>query len=170
MLYRESLAGDVFLAGIERRLETGDREAAIRACERARGAPLAEVLLAGLEAVPRGPEAVDAAVDEAILEWRPDVLEGERALAVLGRVSGLTGLFVGAIAIGRAFRQVGEGHGTLRTAVGGGFGTALTAVAIGVSAMILAILAKGILRRRSITTRSDLEKAVNLLARNPLRS
>jgi biopolymer transport protein ExbB/TolQ len=164
-LYRDALEGETFLRGVRERIERGDRAAALRACEAARGAPLAEILRAGIEALPSGEEGVDAAVDEAMIDWRPDVEGVGRSLVVMARVSALTGLLVAAVSVGRAFRVAEETGGSLSEAANRGFGGALLALCVGVAAMVIAILARGVVHRAGVRTRSDMERAAHLLLR-----
>ncbi len=164
-LYRDALDGESFLRGVTERVQRGDRDAALRACEAARGAPLAELLRAGLEALPAGAGAVDAAIDEAMIDWRPDVEQGDRKLVVLARVSALTGMLVAAVSVGRAFRAAEETGGSMSAAANVGFGGALLALCVGVGSMVVAILARGVVHRAGVRTRADLETAAHMLAR-----
>jgi biopolymer transport protein ExbB len=111
----------------------------------------AEVLAAGLGALPRGAAAVE---ERLASEAQMTRLRMERRLAVLGTVGsnapfvGLLGTVIGII---RAFHALDASHGQVSTALMAEIGEALTATAIGLLVALPAVTLFNLFQRRIAT-------------------
>ncbi len=107
LLFLENLDGAAFLKGLERPLAEGRREVVLAACEEVKGTCLGELVRGAVEAAPEGREAVERAVDEALLDWLPERETAHGLFATLARVSAAVGMLGGAIEIRSALADEG---------------------------------------------------------------
>lgn len=105
LLFLENLDGAAFLKGVERLVAEGRPEAVLAACEGVKGTCLGELVRGAVEAAPQGREAVERAVDEALLDWLPEPESARGLFATLARVSAAVGMLGGAIEIRAALAE-----------------------------------------------------------------
>lgn len=122
--------------------------------------PLGRVLAAGVRNMPRGPVAVQAALESSVTREETEATSGLSALATIAQVSPLLGLLGTVIGLIRAFGAVSAAGGqpTL-SEVAGGISLALTSTATGLVVAITFYVAHNYLARRVEHIMAGLDRA-----------
>lgn len=145
VLFRENVDGHELLKGIEKLLAEGKRDAVLAVCAEVPETAVGEIVKAAVEAAPEGREAVERAVDEALLDWLPERETARGLFGTLMRVDAAVGMLGGAIEIRAALEVEG---GTLP------LGPVVLTLGGGILGLLIALYARA-LAIRTITRISD---------------
>lgn len=150
VLFLENVDGRALLAGLEPHLQARRSAAVLAACDAVTGTAVGEVVRAAIDAAPQGREAVDRAVDEALLDWLPEREEAKGLLGTLARVCAAVGMLGGAIEIREALAQEAAvlPLGPIVVTLGGGI------VGVVISLYSRALVSRAIERTRDEATRA----------------
>lgn len=152
-------------------LGAGQVGSAIDELQRSR-AVAATIAAAGLRLAPRGPEAVDKAMQSAVALERGRLEQRLAFLGTIGNNAPFIGLFGTVIGVIHAFQELGHtapGHGAAAAsqvasaAVMSSIAEALVATAVGILVALPAIAAYNYLQRRVSTLLSGSEVLTNLV-------
>lgn len=137
-LSRSRVNGAALLSSIREALKTDNRERALAACDRSRS-PLSLVLRKGLSRAgnPARREALQGAVDEALLEVLPQIERRIDYLPTLANIANLLGLLGTIVGLIKAFRAVSVADPAQKAALlAQGISTAMYATAFGLMVAI----------------------------------
>lgn len=170
VFFRMRISDRDFLEAIEKQLNAGNMDKAIKLCQLAPNAPLARVTRAALSAVRYGPAAITSAIDEAILEVVPHVKKRIEILWSLANVATLVGLIGTIMGLIAAFGAVNaanpEEKQILLTA---GISEAMNNTAFGLTIAVTCIMAHMVLsnatRKIAEGTEYGAVKVENILSR-----
>lgn len=144
--FRLRISDRDFLDAIEKQLQAGNMEKALKLCQLKPDAPLAKVTKHALSAVKFGPAAVTAAIDEGLLEALPSVkkrIEMLWSIANIATLIGLIGTITGLIG---AFAAVALASPDQKSALlTKGISEAMNNTAFGLSIAVTCILAHMVL-------------------------
>lgn len=170
VFFRLRISDKDFLDAVEKQLNAGNMDKAIKLTQLAPNAPLAKVIKSALGAVRYGPDAVSASIDEALLEVSPGVkkrIEMLWSLANVATLIGLIGTISGLISAFKAVAAVDPEKKTqLLTA---GISEAMNNTAFGLTIAVTCILAHMVLSTATKRISDGAEhggvKIENILAR-----
>ena len=146
VFFRLRISDEAFLEAVEKQLNAGNMDKAIKLTQLAPNAPLAKVTRAALSEVRHGPEAVTAAIDEALLEITPLVKKRIEILWSLANVATLLGLIGTILGLIRAFQGLsGLDPEAKNTALTKGIAEAMHNTAFGLTIAVTCILAHMVL-------------------------
>lgn len=134
-----------------------------RALLQARRSHPAQVVLQGLEALDRGPAAVEEVIAGASQVARLDMERGIAFLGTLGNNAPFIGLFGTVLGIIRAFRDLSANTLTGSSAVMAGIAEALVATAVGLMVALPAVAVFNLLQRRVRTQLSAIDAVAHTL-------
>ena len=163
-LNRATAGQDKLLHGIGQSVLAGHLLEAV-AHANAANTPLGRVLAAGLERLPLGAAAVEAAVEDAVTSEEASASRGLTTLSTVAQVAPLLGLLGTVIGLIRSFGALAAAGGqpTL-TDLAGGISLALTATASGLTVAILFYVAHNYLSRRVDAVVTNLDRVRPLFA------
>ena len=159
-LRRNSTSMESFWDDIEPSLSRGDWREARRQLETREG-PLAEVVLAGLDADTRKPERVKEEMEDRGTVLVPQLERFLPALNFIAQVSPLLGLLGTVSGMIQTFSAIAEGGVGKPDLLAGGISQALITTAAGLTVGILALFFHHLLSQRVDSILHDLEVSVN---------
>lgn len=165
LYFRASVDKDAFMRTLKKLVYAGELDKAISYVAGQKKTPLTQVIKAGLIAVPKGEEDVQAALDEATLREAP-VVEGRTGyLAMIGNVATLLGLLGTIVGLIKSFGAVSAANPADKaTILSQGISEAMNCTAFGLSVAIPSLVAFSVLQGRTQRMMDDLnESAVSLL-------
>lgn len=170
VFFRLRISDKDFLDAVEKQLAAGNMEKAIKLTQLAPNAPLSKVTKAALGAVRYGPEAITAAIDEALLEINPVVKKRIEMLWSLANVATLVGLIGTISGLISAFKGVAAADPEKKTILLTlGISEAMNNTAFGLSIAVTCILAHLVLSGATKKIQEGAEyggvKIENILAR-----
>ncbi len=162
---KASIDKDAFLRGLKKHIYAGDLDKAISYVAGQKRTPLTAVVKSGLINVPKGPEEVQAAMDEAMLREAPKIEKRTGYLAMLSNAAmlfGLLGTISGLISCFSAVANVNPADKA--TILSLGISEAMNCTAFGLLVSIPALLAFAVLQGRTQHMLDDInETSVGLL-------
>jgi biopolymer transport protein ExbB len=148
VFFRLRISDRDFLDAVEKQLNAGNMDKAIKLCQLAPNAPLARVTRAALSAVRYGPAAVTSAIDEAILEVVPQVKKRIEILWSIANIATLIGLIGTIVGLIGAFKAVAAVDPEKKTAMlTAGISEAMNNTAFGLTIAVTCIIAHMVLAR-----------------------
>jgi len=170
VFFRLRISDKAFLDAIEKQLQAGNMDKAIKLCQLAPAAPLAKVTRAALSAVRFGPAAVTSAIDESLLEVVPTIrkrMEMLWSIANVATLIGLIGTITGLIGAFKAVSVVAPDQKSVMLTKG--IAEAMNNTAFGLSIAVTCIVTHMILsnttKRIADGTEFGAVKVENLLTR-----
>lgn len=165
LYFKASLDKEAFLRGLKPLVYGGDLDKAIAFCASQKKVPLVSVIKAGLIAVPKGEEDVQAAMDEATLRESPKLEMRTGYLAMLGNVATLLGLLGTIIGLIGAFGAVANANPADKAAIlSSSISEAMNCTAFGLGVAIPALVAYSVLQGRTQHMLDEInETAVSVL-------
>jgi biopolymer transport protein ExbB/TolQ len=162
---------EAFLRGLKPLVYGGDLDKAIAFCAAQKKVPLVSVIKAGLIAVPKGEEDVQAAMDEATLRESPRLEMRTGYLAMLGNVATLLGLLGTIVGLIGAFGAVANANPADKaTILASSISEAMNCTAFGLLTAIPALVAFSVLQGRTQHMVDDINEAsvavLNLVVAN----
>ena len=146
VFFRLRISDKDFLDAVEKQLSAGNMDNAIKICQNNQRAPLARVTRSALSAVRYGPEAITAAIDEAILEAVPAVKKRIEMLWSIANVATLVGLIGTISGLIAAFQAVAAVDPEKKTALlTAGISEAMNNTAFGLTIAVTCIVAHMVL-------------------------
>jgi biopolymer transport protein ExbB len=146
VFFRLRISDRDFLEAVEKQLNAGNMDKAIKLTQLAPNAPLAKVTRAALSEVRHGPDAITAAIDEALLEITPMVKKRIEILWSLANVATLVGLIGTISGLIAAFKAIGGVDPEKKTALlTAGIAEAMHNTAFGLTIAVTCILAHMVL-------------------------
>ena len=166
LMGRFNVDGAKFYAEIKGLLERGNYKAASELCG---GAPLMQILKAGIDAAPQGDKAVQNAVDEATLSLLPEVEKRTHYLSMIANVSTLMGLIGTVTGLIRSFKAVAYADPTQKGALlFKGISEAMNCTAFGLIVAIPCMVIYTVLQTKTTHIVDEVDeysvKLINLLA------
>lgn len=162
---KASIDKEAFLRGLKKHIYAGDLDKAISYVAGQKRTPLTAVVKAGLINVPKGPEEVQAAMDEAMLRESPKIEKRTGYLAMLSNAAmlfGLLGTISGLINCFGAVANVNPADKA--TILSLGISEAMNCTGFGLIVAIPALLAFAALQGRTQHMMDDInESTVGLL-------
>lgn len=162
---KASIDKEAFLRGLKKHIYAGDLDKAISYVAGQKRTPLTAVVKAGLINVPKGPEEVQAAMDEAMLRESPKIEKRTGYLAMLSNAAmlfGLLGTISGLINCFAAVANVNPADKA--TILSLGISEAMNCTAFGLVVAIPSLLAFAALQGRTQHMMDDInESTVGLL-------
>jgi biopolymer transport protein ExbB len=170
VFFRLRISDRDFLDAVEKQLQAGNMDKAIKLCQLAPNAPLARVTRNALQNVKYGPAAVSSAIDEGLLESLPTVRKRIEMLWSIANVATLIGLIGTITGLIGAFAAVAlaspEQKSTMLTK---GISEAMNNTAFGLSIAVTCIVAHMVLsnatKRIAEGTEFGAVKVENILTR-----
>jgi biopolymer transport protein ExbB len=170
VFFRLRISDRDFLDAVEKQLQAGNMDKAIKLCQLAPNAPLARVTKHALQNVKYGPAAIASAIDEAMLESLPAVRKRIEMLWSIANVATLIGLIGTITGLIGAFAAVAlaspDQKSTLLTK---GISEAMNNTAFGLSIAVTCIIAHMVLsnatKKISEGTEFGAVKVENILSR-----
>jgi len=171
LYFKASLDKEAFLRGLKPLVYGGDLDKAIAFCASQKKVPLVQVIKAGLIAVPKGEEDVQAAMDEATLRESPRIEARTGYLAMLGNVATLLGLLGTIVGLIGAFGAVANANPADKaTILASSISEAMNCTAFGLLTAIPALVAFSVLQGRTQHMVDDINEAsvavLNLVVAN----
>jgi len=171
LYFKASLDKEGFLRGLKPLVYGGDLDKAIAFCASQKKVPLVQVIKAGLIAVPKGEEDVQAAMDEATLRESPKLEMRTGYLAMLGNVATLLGLLGTIVGLIGAFGAVANANPADKaTILASSISEAMNCTAFGLLTAIPALVAFSVLQGRTQHMVDDINEAsvavLNLVVAN----
>jgi len=171
LYFKASLDKEAFLRGLKPLVYGGDLDKAIAFCASQKKVPLVQVIKAGLIAVPKGEEDVQAAMDEATLRESPKLEMRTGYLAMLGNVATLLGLLGTIVGLIGAFGAVANANPADKaTILASSISEAMNCTAFGLLTAIPALVAFSVLQGRTQHMVDDINEAsvavLNLVVAN----
>jgi biopolymer transport protein ExbB/TolQ len=162
---KASIDKDAFMRGLKKLVYAGELDKAITYVASQKKTPLTQVIKAGLIAVPKGEEDVQAALDEATLRESPVIERRTGYLAMIGNVATLLGLLGTIIGLIDSFGAVSAANPADKaTILSRGISEAMNCTAFGLGVAIPALVAFSVLQGRTQMMMDDVnESAVGLL-------
>jgi len=166
LMGRFNVDGAKFYAEIKGLLERGRLKEASELCG---GAPLMQILKAGIDAAPQGDKAVQNAVDEATLSLLPEVEKRTHYLSMIANVSTLMGLIGTVTGLIRSFKAVAYADPTQKGALlFKGISEAMNCTAFGLVVAIPCMVIYTVLQTKTTHIVDEVDeysvKLINLLA------
>ena len=166
LMGRFNVDGAKFYAEIKGLLERGRFKEASELCG---GAPLMQILKAGIDAAPQGDKAVQNAVDEATLSLLPEVEKRTHYLSMIANVSTLMGLIGTVTGLIRSFKAVAYADPTQKGALlFKGISEAMNCTAFGLVVAIPCMVIYTVLQTKTTHIVDEVDeysvKLINLLA------
>lgn len=162
---KASIDKEAFLRGLKKHIYAGDLDKAISYVAGQKRVPLTAVVKAGLINIPKGPEEVQAAMDEAMLRESPKIEKRTGYLAMLSNAAmlfGLLGTISGLINCFAAVANVNPADKA--TILSLGISEAMNCTAFGLIVAIPSLLAFAALQGRTQHMMDDInESTVGLL-------
>ena len=150
VFFRLNISDKLFLEEIQRKLEAGNVETAIKLCAQRPQAPLAIVTRAALAQVRFGGEAISAAIDETLLEVVPAIKKRIEMLWSIANVATLVGLIGTISGLISAFRAVASVDPEKKTAIlTAGISEAMYNTAFGLTIAVSCIVAHMVLHNQT---------------------
>lgn len=170
VFFRLRISDRDFLEAVEKQLNAGNMDKAIKLTQLAPHAPVARVVRAALTAVRYGPAAVSSAIDEAMLEVIPSVKKRIEILWSLANIATLLGLIGTIVGLIKAFKAVAAVDPEKKTALlTAGIAEAMNNTAFGLTIAVTCIGAHMVLSgaTKKITEGAEhgAVKVENVLAR-----
>ncbi len=171
LYFKASHDKEAFLRGLKPLVYGGDLDKAIAFCAAQKKVPLVSVIKAGLIAVPKGEEDVQAAMDEATLRESPKLEMRTGYLAMLGNVATLLGLLGTIVGLIGAFGAVANANPADKaTILASSISEAMNCTAFGLLTAIPALVAFSVLQGRTQHMVDDINEAsvavLNLVVAN----
>jgi len=165
LYFRASIDKDAFMRGLKKLVYAGELDKAISYVAGQKKTPLTQVIKAGLIAVPKGEEEVQAALDEATLREAPVIERRTGYLAMIGNVATLLGLLGTIVGLIKSFGAVSAANPADKaTILSQGISEAMNCTAFGLGVAIPALVAYSVLQGRTQSMMDDInESAVGLL-------
>jgi len=165
LYFKASVDKDAFMRTLKKLVYAGELDKAVSYVAGQKKAPLTQVIKAGLIAVPKGEEDVQAALDEATLREAPVVERRTGYLAMIGNVATLLGLLGTIIGLIKSFGAVSAANPADKaTILSQGISEAMNCTAFGLSVAIPSLIAFSVLQGRTQRMMDDInESAVSLL-------
>lgn len=162
---KASIDKEAFLRGLKKHIYAGDLDKAISFVAGQKRTPLTAVVKAGLINVPKGPEEVQAAMDEAMLREAPKIEKRTAYLAMLSNAAMLFGLLGTIYGLIQVFGGVGAANPADKAALlSMGISAVMNCTGFGLIVAIAALLAYSILQGRTQAMLDDInETSVGLL-------
>jgi biopolymer transport protein ExbB len=170
VFFRLRISDRDFLDAVEKQLQAGNMDKAIKLCQLAPNAPLARVTRNALQNVKYGPAAVTSAIDEAMLESLPAVRKRIEMLWSIANVATLIGLIGTITGLIGAFAAVALANPDQKSnLLTKGISEAMNNTAFGLSIAVTCIVAHMILssatKKISEGTEFGAVKVENILSR-----
>jgi len=165
LYFKAAIDKDAFMRGLKKLVYAGELDKAISYVASQKKTPLTQVIKAGLIAVPKGEEDVQAALDEATLREAPVVERRTGYLAMIGNVATLLGLLGTIVGLIKSFGAVSAANPADKaTILSQGISEAMNCTAFGLGVAIPALIAYSVLQGRTQLMMDDInESAVGLL-------
>ncbi|HTP52802.1 MAG TPA: MotA/TolQ/ExbB proton channel family protein [Anaeromyxobacteraceae bacterium] len=165
LYFKAAIDKDAFMRSLKKLVYAGELDKAISYVAGQKKAPLTQVIKAGLIAVPKGEEDVQAALDESTLREAPVIERRTGYLAMIGNVATLLGLLGTIIGLIKSFGAVSAANPADKaTILSQGISEAMNCTAFGLSVAIPALIAYSVLQGRTQRMMDDInESAVGLL-------
>jgi len=162
---KASIDKEAFLRGLKKHIYAGDLDKAISYVAGQKRTPLTSVVKAGLINVPKGPEEVQAAMDEAMLREAPKLEKRTPYLAMLSNAAMLFGLLGTIYGLIQVFGGVGAANPADKAALlSSGISHVMNCTGFGLIVAILALLSYSVLQGRTQHMLDDInESSVGLL-------
>ncbi len=169
VLLRYNINGASFMAQIQKLVMANNIDRAIKLCNAESSAALTRVLKAGLTKHNLAGDAVDNAVEEAVLEVVPLVKKRTAYLEMWANVATLTGLLGTITGLVQAFKAVGAAAAAdKQEMLANGISVAMYTTAFGLVVAIPTMICHSIIDNRTKNLIQDVEqysvKLINLLA------
>jgi len=170
VFFRLNISDKAFLEEVQKKLESGNVENAIKLCALRPQAPLAIVTRAALAQVRFGSEAISAAIDESLLEVVPVVKKRIEMLWSIANVATLVGLIGTISGLISAFQAVAAVDPEKKTAIlTAGISEAMYNTAFGLTIAVSCIVAHMVLHNQTKKIAAGVEvggvKVENILNR-----
>jgi biopolymer transport protein ExbB/TolQ len=165
LYFKASIDRDGFMRGLKKLIYAGDLDKAVSYVAGQKKTPLTQVVKAGLIAVPKGEEDVQAALDEATLREAPVIERRTGYLAMIGNVATLLGLLGTIFGLIKSFGAVSAANPADKaTILSAGISEAMNCTAFGLSVAIPSLIAFSVLQGRTQVMMDELnESAVGLM-------
>jgi len=165
LYFKASIDKDAFMRTLKKLVYAGELDKAVSYVAGQKKTPLTQVIKAGLIAVPKGEEDVQASLDEATLREAPVVERRTGYLAMIGNVATLLGLLGTIIGLIKSFGAVSAANPADKaTILSQGISEAMNCTAFGLSVAIPSLIAFSVLQGRTQRMMDDInESAVGLL-------
>jgi biopolymer transport protein ExbB/TolQ len=165
LYFQSSIDKEAFLRGLKKHIYAGELEKAISYCAGQKRTPLVSVIKAGLMAVPKGEQDVQAAMDEATLRESPRIEKRTGYLAMISNVATLLGLLGTIIGLIHCFGAVANANPADKaTILSQGISEAMYCTAFGLGVAIPALVLYSVLQGRTQHMIDDInESAVGVL-------
>lgn len=162
---KASIDKEAFLRGLKKHIYAGDLDKAISYVAGQKRTPLTAVVKAGLINVPKGPEEVQAAMDEAMLREGPKIEKRTPYLAMFSNAAMLFGLLGTIYGLIQVFGGVGAANPADKAALlSQGISHVMNCTGFGLIVAIIALLCYSILQGRTQAMLDDInETSVGLL-------
>lgn len=162
---KASIDKEAFLRGLKKHIYAGDLDKAISYVAGQKRTPLTAVVKAGLINVPKGPEEVQAAMDEAMLREAPRIEKRTAYLAMFSNAAMLFGLLGTIYGLIEVFGGVGAANPADKAAMlSAGISHVMNCTGFGLIVAILALLTWSMLQGRTQHMLDDInESSVGLL-------
>lgn len=162
---KASIDKEAFLRGLKKHIYAGDLDKAISFVAGQKRTPLTAVVKAGLINVPKGPEEVQAAMDEAMLREAPKIEKRTAYLAMFSNAAMLFGLLGTIYGLIEVFGGVGAANPADKAALlSAGIAHVMNCTGFGLIVAILALLSYSFLQGRTQNMLDDInETSVGLL-------
>jgi biopolymer transport protein ExbB/TolQ len=162
---KASIDKEAFLRGLKKHIYAGDLDKAISYVAGQKRTPLTQVIKAGLINVPKGPEEVQAAMDEAMLREAPRIEKRTAYLAMFSNAAMLFGLLGTIYGLIEVFGGVGAANPADKAALlSAGIAHVMNCTGFGLIVAIIALLTWSVLQGRTQHMMDDInESSVGLL-------
>lgn len=162
---KASIDKEAFLRGLKKHIYAGDLDKAISYVAGQKRTPLTAVIKAGLINVPKGPEEVQAAMDEAMLREAPRIEKRTAYLAMFSNAAMLFGLLGTIYGLIEVFGGVGAANPADKAALlSAGIAHVMNCTGFGLIVAIIALLTWSLLQGRTQHMMDDInESSVGLL-------
>jgi biopolymer transport protein ExbB len=162
---KASIDKEAFLRGLKKHIYAGDLDKAISYVAGQKRTPLTAVIKAGLINVPKGPEEVQAAMDEAMLREAPRIERRTAYLAMFSNAAMLFGLLGTIYGLIEVFGGVGAANPADKAALlSAGISHVMNCTGFGLVVAITALLTWSVLQGRTQHMMDDInESSVGLL-------
>jgi len=165
LYFKAAIDKDAFMRTLRKLVYAGELDKAVSYVAGQKKTPLTQVVKAGLIAVPKGEEDVQAALDEATLREAPVVERRTGYLAMIGNVATLLGLLGTIVGLIKSFGAVSAANPADKaTILSQGISEAMNCTAFGLGVAIPSLIAYSVLQGRTQRMMDDInESAVSLL-------
>lgn len=162
---KASIDKEAFIRGLKKHIYAGDLDKAISYVAGQKRTPLTSVVKAGLINVPKGPDEVQAAMDEAMLREAPKLEKRTSYLAMLSNAAMLFGLLGTIYGLIEVFGGVGAANPADKAQMlSTGISHVMNCTGFGLVVAIMALLSYSLLQGRTQHMLDDInESSVGLL-------